>query len=245
MNKGRLIVFEGTDGSGKATQSRLLFERLEREGVDCRKLNFPRYGEKSAALVELYLGGAFGSHPDDVNAYAASTFYAVDRYASYKQDWGGYYEAGGLLIADRYTTSNAVHQASKLPDGEREKFLDWLFGFEYGLLGLPEPSLVFYLDVPTEVTERLMRERERAAGRASTAHGMVRCAASRTSMRRSMRASKPCWAEACPARRRVKRDAVRPIFTGGSSALNSSSRCCCCSRSRSCFHSRRSRRGSE
>jgi len=94
MNKGRLIVFEGTDGSGKATQSRLLFERLEREGVDCRKLNFPRYGEKSAALVELYLGGAFGSHPDDVNAYAASTFYAVDRYASYKQDWGGYYEAG-------------------------------------------------------------------------------------------------------------------------------------------------------
>ena len=89
MNKGRLIVFEGTDGSGKATQSRLLFERLEREGVDCRKLNFPRYGEKSAALVELYLGGAFGSHPDDVNAYAASTFYAVDRYASYKQDWGG------------------------------------------------------------------------------------------------------------------------------------------------------------
>lgn len=99
MNKGRLIVFEGTDGSGKATQSRLLFERLEREGVDCRKLNFPRYGEKSAALVELYLGGAFGSHPDDVNAYAASTFYAVDRYASYKQDWGGYYEAGGWYSA--------------------------------------------------------------------------------------------------------------------------------------------------
>ena len=109
---GRLIVFEGTDGSGKATQSKLLFERLQREGVDCRKLDFPRYGEKSAALVELYLGGAFGSHPNDVNAYAASTFYSVDRYASYKQDWGKYYEAGGLLIADRYTTSNAVHQAS-------------------------------------------------------------------------------------------------------------------------------------
>ena len=115
-------------------------------------------------------GGAFGSHPDDVNAYAASTFYAVDRYAAYKQDWGGYYEAGGLLIADRYTTSNAVHQASKLPDGEREKFLDWLFGFEYGLLGLPEPSLVFYLDVPTEVTERLMRERERATHTAADIH---------------------------------------------------------------------------
>lgn len=170
MKQGRLIVFEGTDGSGKATQSQLLYERLRREGVDCRKLNFPRYGEKSAALVELYLGGAFGSHPGDVNAYAASTFYSVDRYASYKQDWGTYYEAGGLLIADRYTTSNAVHQASKLPDDEREPFLDWLFGFEYGLLELPEPSLVFYLDVPTEVTEQLMRAREQATHTSADIH---------------------------------------------------------------------------
>ena len=170
MKQGRLIVFEGTDGSGKATQSQLLYERLRREGVDCRKLNFPRYGEKSAALVELYLGGAFGSHPDDVNAYAASTFYSVDRYASYKQDWGAYYEAGGLLIADRYTTSNAVHQASKLPADEREPFLDWLFGFEYGLLGLPKPSLVFYLDVPTEVTEQLMRAREQATHTSADIH---------------------------------------------------------------------------
>ena len=133
---GKLIVFEGTDGSGKATQSKLLFERLQREGVDCRKLNFPRYGEKSAALVELYLGGAFGTHPSDVNAYAASTFYSVDRYASYKQDWGKYYEAGGLLIADRYTTSNAV----------------------------------FYLDVPTELTEKMMREREQATNTKADIH---------------------------------------------------------------------------
>ena len=160
--KGKLIVFEGTDGSGKATQSRLLFERLEREGVDCRRLNFPRYGEKSAALVELYLGGAFGSHPDDVNAYAASTFYAVDRYASYKQDWGAYYEQGGLLIADRYTTSNAVHQTGKLPPEQRDAFLDWLFHFEYDLLGLPEPTRVLYLDMPTEATEQMMRLREAA-----------------------------------------------------------------------------------
>lgn len=168
---GKLIVFEGTDGSGKATQSKLLFERLRARGVDCRKLNFPRYGEKSAALVELYLGGAFGTHPNDVNAYAASTFYSVDRYASYKQDWGKYYEAGGLLIADRYTTSNAVHQAGKLPDGEREKYLDWLLRhFEYGLLGLPEPSLVFYLDVPTELTEKMMREREQATNTKADIH---------------------------------------------------------------------------
>lgn len=168
--QGRLIVFEGTDGSGKATQSALLCDELTRRNIPFRKLEFPRYQEESSALIRLYLGGAFGDKPDDVNAYAASVFYSVDRYASYKQDWGGYYEAGGLLIADRYTTSNAVHQASKLPDGEREKFLDWLFGFEYGLLGLPEPSLVFYLDVPTEVTERLMRERERATHTAADIH---------------------------------------------------------------------------
>ena len=168
--RGKLIVFEGTDGSGKATQSRLLCERLARENIPYQHINFPRYGKPSAAMVQEYLDGNLGKHPGDVNAYAASLFYAMDRYASYKQDWGGYYEAGGLLIADRYTTSNAVHQASKLPDGEREKFLDWLFGFEYGLLGLPEPSLVFYLDVPTEVTERLMRERERATHTAADIH---------------------------------------------------------------------------
>ena len=170
MNKGRLIVFEGTDGSGKATQSRLLFERLEREGVDCRKLNFPRYGEKSAALVELYLGGAFGSHPDDVNAYAASTFYAVDRYASYKQDWGGYYEAGGLLIADRYTTSNAIHQGSKLPEAELPAFFDWLYDLEYGKLGLPKPDLVLCLDMPVEMSEALMRKRESDTGTKADIH---------------------------------------------------------------------------
>lgn len=167
---GRLIVFEGTDGSGKATQSRLLCEHLQRESIPYKNITFPRYGKPSAAMVQAYLDGNLGRRPGDVNAYAASLMFSMDRYASYKQDWGGYYEAGGLLIADRYTTSNAVHQASKLPDGEREKFLDWLFGFEYGLLGLPEPSLVFYLDVPTEVTERLMRERERATHTAADIH---------------------------------------------------------------------------
>ena len=113
--QGKLIVFEGTDGSGKATQSELLCQELTRRGVPYRKLTFPRYQEESSALVRLYLGRAFGQKPGDVNAYAAATFYSVDRYASYKQDWGSYYEQGGLLIADRYTTSNAVHQTSKLP----------------------------------------------------------------------------------------------------------------------------------
>lgn len=157
---GKLIVFEGTDGSGKATQTELLCRTLTEQGVPFRRLSFPRYSEESSALIRLYLGGAFGSHPDDVNAYAASTFYAVDRYASYKQDWGAFYESGGLLIADRYTTSNAVHQTAKLPPEQRDAFLDWLFDFEYRLLGLPAPTRVLYLDMPTEVTERMMRRRE-------------------------------------------------------------------------------------
>ena len=168
--KGKLIVFEGTDGSGKATQSELLCQELTRRGVPYRKLTFPRYQEESSALVRLYLGGAFGQKPGDVNAYAAAAFYSVDRYASYKQDWGAFYESGGLVIADRYTTSNAVHQASKLPEGEREAFLDWLFDLEYRLLGLPEPDLVLYLDMPTEITEKMLRQREQAAGTHADIH---------------------------------------------------------------------------
>lgn len=157
---GRLIVFEGTDGSGKATQTRLLAERLQREGIDFRKLDFPRYGQPSCALVEMYLSGAFGKRPEDVNAYAASSFYAVDRYASYKQDWESYYTRGGLLLADRYTTSNAVHQTAKMPEQSRGPFLTWLFHYEYELLGLPRPDLVFYLDLPVELSEQMLRKRE-------------------------------------------------------------------------------------
>ena len=160
MKQGTLIVFEGTDGSGKATQTALLCGELDKLSIPYKKLEFPRYAEESAALIRLYLSGAFGSHPDDVNAYAASTFFAVDRYASFKQDWGGFYENGGLVITDRYTTANAVHQASKLPAEERQKFLDWLFHFEYDLMGLPRPTRVLYLDMPTELTEQMMRRRE-------------------------------------------------------------------------------------
>ena len=118
----------------------------------------------------MYLAGQFGDRPDDVNAYAASSFYAVDRYASYKTSWGRFYEQGGVVIADRYTTSNAVHQASKLPEGERKAFLDWLFDTEYRLLGLPKPDLVIYLDMPTEITEKMMRRRETATGTHADIH---------------------------------------------------------------------------
>ena len=158
--RGRLIVFEGTDGSGKATQARLLAQRLEREAVPFREIDFPRYGNPFAQPAKLYLEGRLGSRPEDVNAYASSTFFAVDRYASYREDWGGDYEAGKLILANRYTTSNAVHQASKLDAAEREAFLDWLFDLEYCRLGLPEPDLVLYLDLPTEISGQMLRLRE-------------------------------------------------------------------------------------
>ena len=121
-------------------------------------------------MVQEYLDGNLGKNPGDVNAYAASMFYAMDRYASYKQDWGDFYEAGGLIVADRYTTSNAVHQASKLLKSERKKYLEWLFETEYGLFGLPKPDLVIYLDMPTEITERMMRQREKATGTHADIH---------------------------------------------------------------------------
>ena len=168
--RGRLIVLEGTDGSGKATQTALLAERLRKAGREVRQLSFPRYDQDSSMLVRMYLGGAFGTDPQSVNAYAASTFYAVDRYASYKQDWGAYYEDGGLVLTDRYTTSNAVHQASKLSGEERKTYLDWLFDFEYRLMGLPAPDLVIYLDVPTELSAALRRLREEKTGTHADIH---------------------------------------------------------------------------
>ena len=157
---GKLIVIEGTDGSGKSTQFRLLTDRLESEQVKFQKLVFPQYSEPSSALIRMYLGGEFGKSPSDVNAYAASAFYSVDRYASYRKVWGKWYEEGGLVVSDRYTTSNAVHQASKEPEDKRENFLNWLYDFEYDKLGLPRPDLVIYLDVPTDFTEKMLRHRE-------------------------------------------------------------------------------------
>ena len=167
---GKLIVIEGTDGSGKSTQFRLLTERLEKEGRAFQQLEFPQYGEPSSALIRMYLGGEFGSNPSDVNAYAASSFYAVDRYASYKKVWGQWYEEGGLVLSARYTTSNAVHQASKEPEENQEAFLGWLYDFEYDKLGLPKPDLVIYLDVPTDFTEKMMRSREAATNTHADIH---------------------------------------------------------------------------
>ena len=159
---GKLIVLEGTDGSGKSTQFQLVTQRLAQAGVTFRQLVFPQYAEPSSALIRMYLNGEFGPHPGDVNAYAATAFYAVDRYASYKKVWGEYYERGGLILTDRYTTSNAVHQTVKCPPQERGEFLRWLDDFEHTKLGLPRPDLVLYLDMPTDRAVHLLRSREAA-----------------------------------------------------------------------------------
>ena len=156
---GKLIVLEGLDGSGKATQSRLLTAALEREGRRVRRISFPDYESNASWPVRMYLGGEFGPKPEDVNAYAASVLYAVDRFASYRKDWGEFYRDGGILIADRYTTSNAVHQCSKLPREEWDGYLDWLFDLEYRKSGIPAPDAVFYLEVDPAVSQRLLSGR--------------------------------------------------------------------------------------
>ena len=167
---GKLIVIEGTDGSGKSTQFAKLKERLTTVGRVFQTLVFPQYSEPSSALIRMYLGGEFGTNPSDVHAYAASAFYAVDRYASYKKSWGSYYENGCMILSDRYTTSNAVHQASKEPEAARGEFLKWLYEFEYDKLGLPRPDLTIYLDVPTAFTEQLMRHREQSTNTKADIH---------------------------------------------------------------------------
>ena len=156
---GRLIVIEGLDGSGKATQARRLLEALQAKGTAARQVSFPVYDSDSSALVRMYLVGEFGSDPSDVNAFAASTFFSVDRYASYKKDWGSFYRDGGVVVADRYTTSNAIHQCCKLPEAQWESYLDWLFRFEYELLGIPAPDQVIYLQVDVEESQKLMSGR--------------------------------------------------------------------------------------
>lgn len=156
---GKLIVIEGLDGCGKSTQLELLPKRLSERGIEVESVSFPNYESDSSALVKMYLAGEFGKKPGDVNAFAASCFYAVDRYASFKSVWGDFYKNGGTVIAGRYTTSNAVHQASKLPQNEWESFLSWLYDFEYNKIGIPKPDMVIFLDMPTEVSQKLLTGR--------------------------------------------------------------------------------------
>lgn len=155
---GKLIVIEGLDGSGKSTQIARIKDWLSSRGAAFKQIKLPDYDDPSSTLVRMYLAGQFGDKPDDVNAYAASCFYAADRYASFKQHWQSDYERG-IILADRYTTSNAVHQCSKLPESEWDAYLDWLYDFEFEKLGIPRPDLTVFLDMDTAVSQKLLSHR--------------------------------------------------------------------------------------
>lgn len=156
---GKLIAIEGLDGSGKGTQTKLLTENWKTQGKPVFCVSFPNYGSDAANLLETYLHGGFGTDPNAVNPYAASTFFAIDRYASFHRAWKAQYSAGGIILADRYTTSNAIHQCAKLPSEKWEEFLHWLFQYEYEQLGLPAPDAVIYLRVCPEVSQKLLSGR--------------------------------------------------------------------------------------
>lgn len=160
---GKLIIIEGTDGSGKQTQTGLLCEKLcEIKGREkVKKISFPNYDSKASEPVKMYLAGEFGEKADSVNAYAASVLFSVDRFASFKTEWEEFYSSGGIVLSDRYTISNMIHQASKIKDREeREKYLDWLVDLEWNKIGIPEPDLVFFLDIPFDVSQKLMQNRK-------------------------------------------------------------------------------------
>ncbi len=158
---GKLFVIDGTDGSGKQTQLQKLKERFDNEKIDYKVVSFPNYNSPSSSLVKMYLNGDFGTDAQSISPYIASTFFAADRYATFKMQFEEYYKSGGIILADRYTTANMVHQAGKIKDEqEREKFLKWLWDFEFGLYGLPVPTEVFFLNMPFEYSQKLMENRE-------------------------------------------------------------------------------------
>ena len=160
MKKGKLFVIDGTDGSGKQTQLNKLKNRFDNEGIQYRTVSFPNYDSPSSSLVKMYLNGDFGTDAQAISPYIASTFYAADRYATFKTEYEEYYNNGGIILADRYTTANMVHQAGKIKDDEeREKFLNWLWDFEFNLYGLPVPTEVIFLNMPTEYAQKLMENR--------------------------------------------------------------------------------------
>ena len=158
---GKLFVIDGTDGSGKQTQFNQLKERLSKDKIDYKVVSFPNYSSPSSSLVKMYLSGEFGEDAKKISPYIASTFYAADRYATYQTSYKDYYENGGIILADRYTTANMVHQAGKIENKqERKKFLDWLWDFEFNLYGLPIPTEVFFLNMPVEKSLELIKNRE-------------------------------------------------------------------------------------
>lgn len=157
--KEKIIVIDGIDGCGKYTQSNMLANYFKNQNIDSKLISFPNYEERSSELVKMYLNAEISENLNDVNAYAASSFYACDRYISYKTIWGKFYQQGYIIIADRYVTSNAIHQMVKLDKFSWDEYLDWLYDYEYNKLGLPKPDLVLFLDVGTNITRKLINNR--------------------------------------------------------------------------------------
>ena len=153
------IDLEGLDGCGKTTQTELLCKRFEEENIKYKKIKLPDYESDSSILVRKYLNGDFGKNANDVNAYAASVLFAADRFASYTEKWKNEYLNGTLIFSDRYTPANALYQMTKLNPDEWDEYLDWLFDFEYNKIGIPEPTMVVFLDMPVEVSQKLMTSR--------------------------------------------------------------------------------------
>ncbi len=155
----KLVVIEGLDGSGKQTQTEMLSDFLKTKGVNVKYLSFPDYSSPSSALVKMYLNSELCSNPSDINAYAAASFYAVDRFASFKKDWEKIYNSKNFILCDRYTTSNTYYQMCKLPETQWSEYLSWLYDYEYCKLGLPKPDATIYLNMPVEVSQKLMKKR--------------------------------------------------------------------------------------
>jgi dTMP kinase len=171
MVKGKLIIIEAGDGCGKATQTKLLYDRLNQAGYKVKKVEYPDYESPACTPVKMYLQGEFGGHVDDVNAYAASVLFAVDRYASYRMKWKKDYEEGTIILADRYTTSNMVHQAVKIEDSKmRDEFLSWLWDTEFTKMGLPVPDKVIFLNMPPDISNKLIDNRAKKDNRKKDIH---------------------------------------------------------------------------
>ncbi len=191
---GKLIVIEGLDGSGKSTQTPLLAKELIAQGKDVRVVSFPDYENDSSMLVRMYLSGAFGTKPGDVNAYAASTFYAADRFASYVQNWKDFYQKpDSVVIATRYVSSNEIHQLAKLERDDWKEFVDWVEDFEYNKLGIPRPDLVLYLDMKYEIAMRLVSGRSEKTGQKKDIHELDEAYMERCHKAASYAADKLSW----------------------------------------------------
>ena len=168
---GKFIAIDGLDGSGKGTQSEKLVEYLKLQGKRVRVLSFPMYENESSAFVKMYLDGKLGDKPSDTNAYTASMFFACDRYISYATDWKkDILDKDTIVVANRYTSANAVHQLSKLPKEEWESFLTWLWDFEFTKLGLPKPDMVIYLELPPALSLSLVKSRSQTTGQKMDIH---------------------------------------------------------------------------